>query len=102
MNKVTVYIESEERLNPVEAYLLDPYNVIAVHEGHVKVIGVKVMDWRYVQDSKSFIILGQVSKGINEELLVHNIVNRLKNTTMYEYLLSGWDRSEDVDFKFVN
>jgi hypothetical protein len=101
MKKVTIYIELEKSLHPVEGHLLDSSNVIYVGEGSLKIVGVKLEDWKYVQNT-SHIILGKVPENINEELLVHSVINRLKNTTMYDFFLNQFDRSEDIDFEFVN
>lgn len=101
MKKVTAYIEIENGLKPFEGYLLDSQNIIYVGEGSLKIVGVKLDDWKYVQNT-GHIVLSKAPENINEELLVHSVINRMKNTTVYDYLLSGWDRSEDVDFEFVN
>jgi hypothetical protein len=102
MKKVTVYIQFEEKHKPFEGYLLDSQNVIYIGEGSLKLVGVRLKDdWKYIQNT-GHIILGKASDNMNEELLVHSVINRLKNTTVYDYLLSKWDRSEDVDFEFIN
>ncbi|WP_379675472.1 hypothetical protein [Fictibacillus phosphorivorans] len=100
MKKVTAYIHIENDLKPVEGYLLDSSNVIYIGEGSLKVVGVKLEDLIYKQNT-GHIILGEVPKGISEELLVQSVINRLKNTTMYDYLLNSWDRAEDIDFDFI-
>lgn len=100
MKKVTVKMNSKES---VSAYLLDSRNVVLLHEGILKIVGVelKEFDW-YIRDNKSFIVLGKVAEGINDELLIDSVINRLKNTTMYDYLLAQWDRSEDISFDLIN
>lgn len=100
MKKVTAYVNIDKDWKPVEGYLVDRSNVIYIGEGSIKVVGVKLDDLKYKQNT-GHIILGEVPKGISEELLVHSVINRLKNTTVYDYLLTSWDRSEDIDFDFI-
>jgi hypothetical protein len=99
MKKVTVKMNSEEC---VSAYLLDSRNVVLLHEGMLKIVGVELKEFDYyLRDNKSFIVLGKVAEGINEELLFDSVINRLKKTTMYDYLLAQWDRSVDVSFDLI-
>ncbi|WP_416731389.1 hypothetical protein [Fictibacillus sp. JL2B1089] len=99
MKKVTVKMNSEKN---VSGYLLDARNVMMINDGMLKIVGVELRDLNYVRDNKSFIVLGKVAEGINEELLIKSVTNRLQNTTMYDYLLGQWDRSEDISFDLIN
>jgi hypothetical protein len=100
MKKVTVHININNQLEEFEGYLLDSTNVIYIGEGSLKIVGVQLEDWKYKQTT-SHIILGEVPKGISEELLIYSVINRMKNTTVYDFLLNSWDRSEDIDFDFI-
>jgi hypothetical protein len=100
MKIVTAYINIENDQEPFEGYLLDSQNIMYVGEGTLKIVGVRLENWKYVQET-GHIKLGEVPKGISEELLIHSVINRLKNTTVYDYLLTNWDRSEDIDFDFI-
>jgi hypothetical protein len=85
----------------LEAWLIDPNNVLYFDGNNLYLLGVRKINENTYLQTTGHVRIGSGLNGETPITVIEKAIEKMKNITFYEYLLTLHDRRLDVDFDIV-
>ncbi|MEC1726905.1 hypothetical protein P9E34_19530 [Schinkia azotoformans] len=107
MKKVKVLFDLESGTVEQQAFLFDDSNVMYFDnfDNSIYLQGVDPTEKEdiYKVDGTALLVIGKYDKPVkNEQKEIERVLKLMKNTTLYDYIINHFDRSEGIDDMKIN